>query len=453
MSKKKQVIMRTGGWYGDRKLVLDFPEDWEPAVFWPLTPPPLSALEIATALEQPVGQQRICELCRGKKRPLVIVDDLVRPTPASCVMPLLLREFQDAGIQLSDVTIMVATGTHAGPTHEEVEKKIGPQAAEACRLLVHDHKGDAVNVGRTSFGTPVLVDKAVTRTDFLVGIGGVYPNYSGGFGGGSKLALGVLGRRSIVHLHYKHEHPGWGISGIGTNFRKDLDEIAEAIGLRTMITIHVDANREPFRVVCGDPSVYYADAEAISRQYYRSPMPGGADVVIANAYPTDATLQFAHMKGTTPLHHAAPNASRVLLASCRGGVSNHGLFPLLNPPSKYRNQLRRISTQSLGENIRFASRKLQGTVRARRPGMSVRPTRHPIWLYQTDPESQDLPPVPGVNVSRSWEQILENIAREQRDRRCLKVTIYPCAAMQFLDPTMSCNEVSTSTRILEGIKP
>jgi nickel-dependent lactate racemase len=453
MNEKTQVTLRTGGWYGDRKLVLNFPEDWELAVFRPLTPPPWSARQIATALEQPVGQQRIRELSRGKKRPLVIVDDLVRPTPASCVMPLLLREFQDAGIHLSDVTVMVGTGTHAGPTLEDVEKKIGSQAAEACRLLVHDHKGDAVNVGRTSFGTPVLVDKAVTRCDFLVGIGGVYPNYSGGFGGGSKLALGVLGTRSIEHLHYKHEHPGWGISGIGTNFRKDLDEIAEAIGLTTMITIHVDANRQPVRVVCGDPRVYYAEAEAISRQYYRSPMPGGADVVIANAYPTDATLQFAHMKGTTPLHRAAPNASRVLLASCRGGVSNHGLFPLLKPPPKYRSQLRRFSTRSFGQNFRFAFRKLQRSVQPRRPDTAVRSHRHPTWLFQTDPESQDLPPVPGLSVSRSWDQILENIVREQGDGRHLKVAVYPCAAMQFLDPTMSCNEVSTSTDILEGIKP
>src|SRR5262249_57371751 len=119
---------------------------------------------------------------------------------------------------------------------------------------------------------------------------------------------------------------------------------------------------------------------------------GGADVAIANAYPTDATLQFAHMKGTTPLHRAAPNASRVLLASCRGGVSNHGLFPLLNPPAKYRNHLRRISTRSLGENIMFAFRKLQGRGRARRPGTAGRPKRHPNWLYQNDPGSPDLPP-------------------------------------------------------------
>src|SRR5262249_18390759 len=125
----------------------------------------------------------------------------------------------------------------------------------------------------------------------------------------------------------------------------------------------------------------------------------------------------------------------------------------LNPPANYRNHLRGISARSFGENIRFAFRKLQREVRARRPGTAVRPNRYPIWLYQTDPESQDLPPVPGLNVSRSWDQILENIAREQRDRKYLKVVIYPCAAMQFLDPTMSCNEVSTSTDILEGIKP
>jgi hypothetical protein len=383
----------------------------------------------------------------------VLIDDLVRPTPASCVMPWLLREFQAAGIPHSKVTVVIATGTHAAPTRKEVAKKIGPQAAEACQVLVHDHQAEAVFLGCTSFETPVLVDKAVPQADFLVGIGGVYPNYSGGFGGGSKLALGVLAKRSIMHLHYKHEHPGWGKPAIGTNFRKDLDEIAEAIGLRSMITIHVDANREPVRVVCGDPRAYYAEAEEISRQYYRSPMPGAADIVIANAYPADATLQFAHMKGTTPLHYAAPHASRILLASCRGGVSNHGLFPLLHPPSKYRDRLRRISTRGFGANIRWAFRKLQRGARPRTQVPAVAPKLHPMWLYQTDSESQDLPPVPGLNVSRSWERILENVTSEQRHRRCLRVAIYPCAAMQFLDPAMPCNDVSTFTELLGGTKP
>jgi nickel-dependent lactate racemase len=445
--------MRTGGWYGDRELMLDFPEDWQLSISWPSTPPPLSAGQIAAALEQPIARPRIRDLCHGRRRPLVIVDDLVRPTPAACVMPLLLREFDDAGIEPGEVTVVVGTGTHDGPTREEVARKIGAQAAEACRVLIHDHKGETVRVGRTSFGTPVLVNSAVPRGDFLVGIGGVYPNYSGGFGGGSKLALGVLGARSIVHLHYKHEHPGWGTSGIGTNFRKDLDEIAEIIGLRTMITIHVDANREPFRVVCGDPLVYYREAEAVSRQYYRATMPGDADVVISNAYPADATLQFAFMKGTTPLHHAAPNASRILLASCRGGVSNHGLFPLLNQPPAYRTQLRRISTRSFGENMRFALRKLQRGIHRKRLAPTLAAKHHPIWLYQTDSQSPDLPQVPGLNFSRSWDQMLEEIAREQRGRKDLKVAIYPCAAMQFLDPTMTSTEVSDIHEVLEGIKP
>jgi len=50
----------------------------------------------------------------------------------------------------------------------------------------------------------VLVDREVLAGDPMIGVGGVYPQHSTGFGGGTKLALGVLGKRSIVALHYGH---------------------------------------------------------------------------------------------------------------------------------------------------------------------------------------------------------------------------------------------------------
>jgi nickel-dependent lactate racemase len=51
----------------------------------------------------------------------------------------------------------------------------------------------------------VLVNRHVAAADYVIGIGGVYPQNSTGFGGGAKLALGVLGRRSIVNLHYGYK--------------------------------------------------------------------------------------------------------------------------------------------------------------------------------------------------------------------------------------------------------
>src|SRR6266700_7977235 len=91
-------LLRTAAWYGDRPLTLDFPDDWDVRVAWPNTPPPLSDGQIAAALDNAVGQPPIRELARGKSRPLVIVDDLTRPTPAGRILPFLLRQFEEAGI-------------------------------------------------------------------------------------------------------------------------------------------------------------------------------------------------------------------------------------------------------------------------------------------------------------------------------------------------------------------
>ena len=103
--------LRTGAWYGDQPLSLDFPDKWDVTFLWPRTPPPLTDQQIVDILDRPVGQPPIRQICRGKSRPLVIVDDLNRPTPAARVIPFLLSSFRDAGIPLGDVKILMAPGT------------------------------------------------------------------------------------------------------------------------------------------------------------------------------------------------------------------------------------------------------------------------------------------------------------------------------------------------------
>jgi nickel-dependent lactate racemase len=113
-------------------------------------------------------------------------------------MPALLGQFKDAGVSPRDVGIVVASGAHRPPTIDAFAKKVGAEAAKLCRMYLHNCDRDLVRLGRTSFGTPVFVNRYVADSDFLVGIGGIYPNHSAGFGGGTKLALGVLGFRSIA---------------------------------------------------------------------------------------------------------------------------------------------------------------------------------------------------------------------------------------------------------------
>jgi D-aspartate ligase len=431
----------------DRPLELPFPEDWDVTTWWPATPSPLNEDQIVRALDQPVGQPPIRKLALGRSRPLIIVDDLTRPTPASRVLPFLLRHLAEAGVPSASVRIVVGTGTHAPPSPDSIAKKVGPEAS-ACRLLVHDHVGDVTRIGRTSFGTPVSVNREVLASDLVIGVGGIYPQHSTGFGGGSKLALSVLGKRSIIALHYGHPSVG-GSYDVRSDFRRDLDEIAAMIGLHTSVSLHVDAARQLIRVVSGDHRRYYDEAVAFAMQAYLAPLPRDADVVVSNAYPMDASLTFMRSKGILPLLHAKPGASRVVVAPCSEGVGHHGLFPFVNAPrfQRQRHFMRVVATtpsKAPLKGARLVSRKvgsvLGQAVRRDQPASpgsaEVVPGGRtaPIWLFAVGQPPGSLPAkIPGMVAVYEWSEILQRIRHEQAGRSGLKVVAYPCAPLQVLD--------------------
>ncbi len=431
--------LRTGAWYGDQMIRLDFPADWEVCELWPTTPPALTDEEIAASLENPVGQPPMKQMCQGKSRPLVIVDDLNRPTPASRVLPFLLKQFREAGISARDVRILMAGGTHGKARTDAMVKKVGAEAAASCQLIVHDCRGDLANVGITSFRTPIFVNKEVVSSDFIVGIGGIYPNHTAAFGGGSKLALGVLGMRSIMHLHYRHKAMGWGILETNSSFRKDLDEIARAIGLNTTISLQVNADREVIRLDCGDHRVYYKEAVAFARKAFSSSISSDPDVVISNAYPNDLSLTFVRMKGMAPLRYCRAGASRVAIASCCEGVGEHGLFPLIVPRfHRARSIFRQLSVlrpTEIRQKVAGRLKQQWATTFARRgkrrPTISRSKSNNPILLYRPGSSCESLPLyIRGIRVTCSWSDVLQTIQKEQGGRKNLKVLIYPCAPLQ-----------------------
>lgn len=169
--------LRTRVWHGDLPLQLQLPAAWDIDIFWPRTPPPLTDGRIAAILESPASQPPLRQLCAAKKRPLIIVDDLNRPTPAYRVMPFVLSQLKEAGITVANTTILVASGMHGTACRDAMIKKVGPEAANACRLIGHDHKNGLVAVGKTGRGTPVAVNQEVVASDFVVGISGVYAEH------------------------------------------------------------------------------------------------------------------------------------------------------------------------------------------------------------------------------------------------------------------------------------
>jgi hypothetical protein len=65
--------------WGIDRISLYFPHEWDVAVFWPQTPPPLADEQTLGSLERRIGQLAIRHVCRGKSSPLGIIDCLNRP--------------------------------------------------------------------------------------------------------------------------------------------------------------------------------------------------------------------------------------------------------------------------------------------------------------------------------------------------------------------------------------
>lgn len=430
---KAKITLLTGAWYGDKPVDLQIPPSWDVKVLWPDTPPPLTDEEMAGILEQP-SVRSLTEICRGKSRPLIIVDDLNRPTPAAKIMPLLLRNIQAAGIRLEDITILMATGTHGRPMPDAVLKKAGKEAAP-CRHLVHDCFADVVKIGETACKTPVFVNKAITQSDVVIGVSGIYPNHTAGFGGGSKLVMGVLGIRTIYHLHFRNKALSWGNTDTDNRFRRELDEIAKMIGMETGVSLIIDADRSIIKMYYGDPVKYFPEAVSFYQKTFRTLQPDDVDVVISNTYPNDLSLTFAQMKGFVPLNSCKSGASRIAIASCNEGIGSHGIWPFVNVPRfhKVKHMLRVLSVMTGREIIKktycVLKRRLTYRFQRKETG-NVKPSNS-VWLYRTGDLAVQMPSrVPGINITSEWREILEAVRKEQSNRDNLRALVYPCAFLQ-----------------------
>jgi lactate racemase len=436
-----EPALGTAAWYGDRDLILEVPRAWDVVVHWPATPAPLRDDDVRASLARPIGQPRLAELAVGRRRVSIVTDDLTRPTPVPEILPHVLAELAAAGVADSAITIVVGSGTH-GPAKAGLERKLGAGIAGRFEVLQHDDRRDCVRVGTTTFGSPVEANRAVVSSDLVVGLGGIYPQHTVGFGGGAKIVLGILGRRSIERLHYRHPSVG-GRSDVESDFRRDVTEMARLVGLRVSINALVDARRRLVWLGAGDPERCFAEGRQLAASWFAAPSPGDADVVIANSYPMDVSATFVKSKGIVPLTYAAAHASRILIGAASEGLGHHGLFPLENDRNERMRQVARWARNArrsqvaalLGRRIARAPAR----VLARRRAAPATPGRPPILFHPTTGGEGLSPAVGGMRVVQDWADVIRIAEETQRNapgrgstEAPLRTVVYPCSSLQVL---------------------
>ena len=258
-------------WYGDTRLPLAFPEGFRVDVLKMRDAAAMSPEGVAAAVQNPVGPS-LRELAGAARSAVIAVDDISRPTPAELVLPAVLGELSD--IADAQVRIVVALGAHRPLVRQELQWKLGAAVLERYSVEQHHPYENLVDLGRSTRGTPIRLNRTFCEADLKIAIGGVMPHPYMGFGGGAKIVL--PGLAGIETLQANHQPAVSGISGGLCNpdvdARRDIEEIALGAGLAFSCNAVVGASRQLAGLFCGHPVAAHRAAVAFARQTYATPL-------------------------------------------------------------------------------------------------------------------------------------------------------------------------------------
>jgi len=323
-------------WYGREALALDWPEGWEVDVRPMADAPALSDEEVAALLAQPDGSPPLAELARGRRDCCILVDDLTRPTPASRIVPHLLRELRAAGIADEDVTFVVANAVHGALKRPALDKKLGPEVCDRFVVMRHDAHRNLVPVGDVPGIGEVLVNRFVHAADLKVAVTGVMPHFMCGFSGGAKIVMpGACGLETVARTHeHTVEGPPARVGVVeGNAMRRLMEECAARVGLEFCVNCVFNSEGALSALSCGAPGPSHAVAVAEARRTYATDVLYGADVAVFNAFPKDtefiqamAALNVWADRGDAGRALVRPGGSIVAITACSEGLGVHGLI-------------------------------------------------------------------------------------------------------------------------------
>lgn len=278
-------------WDNPHDLELDFPDSWDIHYCPPAghKRPALREEEMRRAFDHPIGAPPLRELARGRSEVAILFDDVTRPTRTYEIARYVLEELAAAGIGDDHIRFIAATGTHGAHNNVDHRRKLGQDILDRFPVYNHNCYENCVEVGTTSRGTTMLVNREVMACDLKVGIGCVLPHPQVGFGGGGKIILpGVSHIDSISHFHTAVPFSAPETIGPGNYdhnvMRQEFEEACKLARLDFTADILVNLKGEVVALFTGDPVQEHRQAVALAKQVYATEQVPDLDAIVANAY-------------------------------------------------------------------------------------------------------------------------------------------------------------------------
>jgi nickel-dependent lactate racemase len=336
--------------YGLDGLDVDVPDD--AAVVYPTAADAAAdpAAEVRRALRAPVSGPPLRELVRRGQKVAISACDGTRAQPREIMLPAVLAELAPV-VELDDVVVLVATGTHRANTPAELRAMFGAEVADSVRIVNHDARDQSslTWAGTHGAGVPVWLNTEWVQADVKITTGFVEPHFFAGFSGGPKMvAPGLAGLDTVLVLHDARRigDPAatWGIT-VGNPVHDDVRAIAAATGVTFALDVVLSRDKQIVAAFGGPVLDMHAAATGFARQIAMRPLDAPFDVVVTtgSGYPLDQNL-YQSVKGMSAASQVVrPGGMIICAAECKDGFPDHG---------SYRDVLRSAATpQALLDDI------------------------------------------------------------------------------------------------------
>jgi nickel-dependent lactate racemase len=407
----KSINVPAWEWYGWKPETVTFPDSWDISV-QNMKGHDVEALkfrEIAEKIQHPIGTKQLSEIAKSKKKCVIIFDDMTRPTKTTLLLPHILSELHNGGIADDKIIFMMASGAHTGRMLFDFQKKLGEDICEKYNVFNHNPYDNFVNLGKTSRGTPILINKEVMSCDLKVIVSSIMPHFGYGFGGGSKMILpGVAAVESIKpnHAIKNGTDPG----KITTNERRlDSEEAVEMVNVDFVVHALLNEASDPCDIVAGNIIEAHREGVMKARAHYVTKVVPDADISLGNTY---------------PMANEGYKSYHIMLESVRKGGD---MVYLLYTPEGCRVHFYngRFGTDYGGEgwkpDIYTKKPWKMGRVICISPSGLMKADEH----YYGE----------GSTWVKKWDQALK-LMKETHGSKA-KVAIYPCASMQISESNAS----------------
>jgi len=287
---------------------------------------------VRAALSTPLGSQALGDLVKSGSRVAIAVDGLRGRFPmASALLPL-LNELCAAGASAGDIDVIVATGDNPVGKIDELSS-----ALKVGEVIVNDQReGDFVDVGTTSFGTKVQINRSYNEADLKITVSVLSVDWLYGFRGGpSCIVPGMCSASTTSHNSRLALQKDANIGPArleGNPVHLSSKESAVMAGVQLSLIVLPDREGNVHAAFSGPPDAVFERSVGIASKLYLHDAPEEVDILVVGAggRPFDSSL----IEACNAVFNAEETVSEegrvVIVAECEEGPGDSGFFNFLS---------------------------------------------------------------------------------------------------------------------------